>query len=622
MDHHVAADTDDLAPCGPHDGCWPIQDYAALGDGRSVALVAPDGSADWWCAPAIDSPPLFDRLLHRGGGHFQLRPVGPYRIQRRYRPDSNVLESLIRTDGGGEARLLESLNSSMAGRLPWTEFARRIEGRAGEVRFRIRLSLGTMGGTASPWMQPTPNGSIFHLGSVLGLLRHTGNVCVIGETDHSIDAEVTVGAGGRATMAILAGDDEPLGVPPIERIDERIDISDHAWREWAEAVDYHGPHADVVRRSALALKLLIYSPSGAIAAAATSSLPERIGGSKNWDYRYAWIRDAAYVANAFIRIGAILEAKAALTWLIGRLGEQGPRVLYALSGGQAPDARALDDIEGYRGSGPVVIGNRAVGQHQHGIYGDIFETAALFVSRGNVLDQKSSRLLAGLADECADRWRQRDSGIWELGERRHYTMSKISCWQALARASELAELGHLPAGCLERWQRERDRIAHWIDEHCWSEARGAYVFYAGAEELDASLALAVRFGFDGQDRLSSTMDAIRAELGNGPFLYRYSGAADEEGAFLACSFWMVEALCMLDRRREAVTLFDEILARLPPNTGTMAEMIDPATGEHLGNTPQGLSHLALVHAACTLAGDTARGLVDALARTAEDGRDG
>ncbi len=607
MDHRVPAAADDGAPCGPQDGFWPIQDYAALGDGRCVALVAPDGSVDWWCAPAIDSPPLFDRTLQRDGGHFQIRPVGAFDVSRRYRPGSNVLESLVRTDQG-EVRILESLNSSLAGRLPWTELARRIEGRSGRVRFRIRLVLSTVCGTASPWLQPNPNGTIFHLGGVLGLLRHTGNVRVTAEDDRGIDAEVTVAAGERATVALLAGEDEPLAVPPIEQIDARIEVSDHAWHEWAESIDYDGPHRDVVHRSALALKLLIYSPSGAVAAAATTSLPERIGGAKNWDYRYAWIRDAAYVGNAFIRIGAISEAKAAFAWLIHRLGEHGPRVLYTLSGGLAPDARALDDVEGYRGSTPVVLGNQAASQHQHGIYGDIFETAALFVGRGNVLDQESTRLLAGLADICADSWRQRDAGIWELTERRHYTMSKISCWQALARASELAGLGHLPADCLERWRRERDRIAEWIGENCWSEARQAYVFYAGGDQLDASLALAVRFGFDGKGRLGSTMDAIRAELGHGPFLYRYSGAAAEEGAFLACSFWMAEALCLLDRREEAAALFDEILASLPPNTGTLAEMVDPATGEHLGNTPQGLSHLALVHAACTLAGDTAQAL--------------
>jgi GH15 family glucan-1,4-alpha-glucosidase len=586
---------------------FPLQDYAALGDGRSVALVAPDGAVAWWCVPSMDSPPLFSRLLNPMGGFFQLRPDGDFSLERHYLRDSNVLETIFTTPGG-RARLLESLNSSMAGRLPWSELARRIEVLSGSVSFRIRIVFGTRDDTASPWLQPNRNGCIFHVGPVLGLFRYTPNVRITEEEDRSIAAEVTLRQGERATLAILAGENEPLGVPPIEEIDARIDTSDQAWKGWADGLRYDGPHRDAVRRSGLALKLLLYSPSGAVAAAATTSLPERIGGNKNYDYRFAWMRDAAYTVNAFLRIGAMPESKAAFTWLMHRLAEHGPRVLYTLSGRLALEAQDLPEVAGYRGSRPVRIGNVASKQHQHGIYGDIFETAALFVGGGNVLDQRSAKVLSDLADECADRWRQKDAGIWELEEAQHYTMSKISAWQALARAVELAEQDHLPSTCVPRWRRERDRIAAWIDEHCWSEKRRAYVFYAGTERLDASLALAVRFGFDGKEKLSSTLDAIRAELGRGPFLYRYSGADQEEGTFLACSFWLVEALAILGRQEEAERMFQDAMARIAPGTGTMSEMVDPATGDHLGNTPQGLSHLALIHAACTLRGDRERPL--------------
>jgi GH15 family glucan-1,4-alpha-glucosidase len=586
---------------------FPLQDYAALGDGRSVALVAPDGAVAWWCVPSMDSPPLFSRLLNPMGGFFQLRPDGDFSLERHYLRDSNVLETIFTTPGG-RARLLESLNSSMAGRLPWSELARRIEVLSGSVSFRIRIVFGTRDDTASPWLQPNRNGCIFHVGPVLGLFRYTPNVRITEEEDRSIAAEVTLRQGERATLAILAGENEPLGVPPIEEIDARIDTSDQAWKGWADGLRYDGPHRDAVRRSGLALKLLLYSPSGAVAAAATTSLPERIGGNKNYDYRFAWMRDAAYTVNAFLRIGAMPESKAAFTWLMHRLAEHGPRVLYTLSGRLALEAQDLPEVAGYRGSRPVRIGNVASKQHQHGIYGDIFETAALFVGGGNVLDQRSAKVLSDLADECADRWRQKDAGIWELEEAQHYTMSKISAWQALARAVELAEQDHLPSTCVPRWRRERDRIAAWIDEHCWSETRRAYVFYAGTERLDASLALAVRFGFDGKEKLSSTLDAIRAELGRGPFLYRYSGADQEEGTFLACSFWLVEALAILGRQEEAERMFQDAMARIAPGTGTMSEMVDPATGDHLGNTPQGLSHLALIHAACTLRGDRERPL--------------
>lgn len=580
-------------------GFWPIEDYVALGDGRSIALVTPSGSADWWCVPNIDSPATLDRLIDQRGGYFSVRPDCAFEIDRRYRPNSNVVESIIRTKSGS-ARVVESLNSSMAGRLPWTEFARRVEGLTGEVHFRVRLHLSTHFGSASPWLQQSPNGCIFHVGTTLGLLRFSDNVSLTREADQSLEAIFTVTVGERAIVAVLAGADEPLGVPPIEEIDRRIDLSDTAWAEWAENIRYEGLHKDLVIRSALTLKLLLFSPSGAIAAAGTTSLPEKLGGSKNWDYRYAWIRDAAYTVNAFLRLGIVPEAKAAFTWLMHRIGEHGARVVYTLDGKIVARQLELDDVRGYENSQPVVIGNQATSQHQHGVYGDIFETAALFVRLGNILDQKSARLLAGLADECADHWRQKDAGIWELTEPQHYTMSKISCWQALARACELAEDGHIPRDCLSRWKREHQRIASWVDEHCWSTDKSAYTFYPDTDRLDASIALAVRFGFPNQKRLEQTLQAIQSELGTGSFTYRYTGADQEEGAFLACSFWIVEALAELGRYNEAEKRFSEVISGIAPSSGILSEMIDPKTGAHLGNTPQGLSHLALIHAACSV----------------------
>ncbi|WP_027173798.1 glycoside hydrolase family 15 protein [Methylobacterium sp. 10] len=610
MNDRAQAGTDlsvDAACIDPGGTEYPIQDYAPLGDGRSVVLVGPDGAVAWWCVPEMDSPPLFDRLLEPdSGGYFQVRPEGAFTMERRYRTDSNVLETIVVT-GTGTARMTESLNSSRAGRLPWCELARRLEGVSGTVTFRIRAVFGTRGDSLSPWLQPTPNGCVFHVGPVLGVVRFSDNIRVLEEEDRTISATVTLGEGERALVALLAGEDEPMGIPTIAEIDERIDVSDDAWRHWAEGLHYDGPHRSEVRRSGLALKLLLYSPTGAIAAAATTSLPERIGGPKNYDYRYAWIRDAGYTVNAFLRVGAMPEAKAAFSWLMKHLGTHGAQVFYTLRGGQVPEETSLG-LAGYRGSRPVRVGNAAARQHQHGIYGDIFETATLFVADGNILDQKSAKVLADLADECADRWRQKDAGIWELEVPQHYTMSKISAWQALARAVELAEAGHIAETCVPRWSRERDRIQAWIEEHCWSETRQAYTFYPGTDRLDASLTLAVRFGFDGRDRLSSTLNAIREELGRGPLLYRYSGAEREEGAFIACSFWLVEALAELGRLDEAEAVFTGMLHAVTRGVGVMSEMVDPDTGDHLGNTPQGLSHLALLHAACSLRGDRERDL--------------
>lgn len=594
----------DTAPAAMRDadGFLPLEDYGAMGDGRSVALSGADGSIDWWCVPNMDSPPLFDRLLNPDeGGCFALTPDAPFTAERRYRDGSNVLETVF-TTAGGVARLTESINSGSGGRLPWSELARRIEGVAGRVTFALTLRLGRRWNTANPYLTRTGGHDVFHVGTVLGLLLRTDNVRIGEKDDALVRGAVTVAAGERATVAIVAGENEPLVVPPIEEIDGRIDLSDFEWRQWSDLVGYDGPRRDRLIRSALALKLLLYSPTGAIAAAATSSLPERIGGPKNWDYRFAWIRDAGYSIKAFLRIGTPAEAKAALTWLLKRLGDGCPQVCYTLGGDHVPPPRGVD-LPGYRGSTPVVIGNIAGSQHQHGIYGDIFETAGRFAACGHLLDQTSAETLSHLADECADRWRLPDAGIWELRDPQHYTMSKISCWQALQRAVELVDAGQMPTTCRERWMRERDRIAAWIDEHCWSEERGAYLMHPGADRLDASLALAVRFRFDGRDRLARTLDAIDRELGAGAFHYRYGGAEEEEGCFLACTFWLVEAYALLGRMERAEAMFDRAMAALGGRgVGTYAEMIDPDTGAFLGNLPQGLTHLAIVQAIATLGG--------------------
>lgn len=592
----------DPLPASPRrddDGFLPLKDYGALGDGRAVVLSGADGSIDWWCVPNMDSPPLFDRLLDPDdGGRFVVAPVAPFTVERRYRDESNVLETIFAT-ADGRAVMVESLNSGSAGRLPWAELARRVEGVEGSIDFAVDLRFGRRAEAVSPYFARAGDRDVFHIGAVLGLFLASDAVGIDRREDRGLHARFTVAAGERATLAIVAGADEPLVVPAVADIDARIDRSDDEWRDWAQGLRCAGPRRDLVIRSALALKLLLYSPSGAIVAAPTSSLPERIGGAKNWDYRYAWIRDAGYTVKTFLQIGADAEAKAGLTWLLARLGDGVPRVCYTLGGDAVPPPTPIE-VPGYRGSSPVVVGNAAGSQHQHGIYGDIFETAGAFVAAGNVLDAVSAETLSHLADQCADRWRQRDAGIWELPDIEHYTASKVSCWQALQHAVTLADNGHLAANCRERWSRERDRVAAWIEEHCWSDTRGAYVFHPGSDRLDAAIALAVRFGYPSRDRLRHTVAAIDAELGSGAFHFRYSGAEQEEGCFLACSFWLVEAHALLGAHDRAAAAFDAAIAGLAGGVGILPEMVDPATGAFLGNLPQGLTHLAIVQAAATL----------------------
>ncbi|MCD7097559.1 glycoside hydrolase family 15 protein [Stenotrophomonas sp. MMGLT7] len=584
-------------------GHLPLEDYAALGDGRSVALSGADGSIDWWCVPDMHSPPLFDRLLDAAeGGRFSLQPDGPFTVERSYRANSNVLETVFTTPDG-RARLTESLNSGTAGRLPWTELARRVEGLEGRVRFTFEMRPGRQGGAASPYHSTVGKHAVFHVKSVLGLFVHSGGVRS-DWADEGITGDLAVAAGERETVAIVAGRDEPLVVPRIEDIDERIDISDREWRDWTRHLGYRGSDREAFLRSALALKLLLHSPSGAIAAAATTSLPERIGGEKNYDYRYAWVRDAGYTINSFLEAGAEPEAKAAFSWLMRQLRETGCRVCYTLDGGEVPATEHVR-VPGYRGTGPVLTGNDAGSQDQHGVYGDIFETASRFVGSCNILDSASAETLSRLADECADRWRMPDAGMWELPEYEHYTMSKISCWQALARAVELADGGQLPTTCRDRWQRERDRIKDWIERECWSESKQAFVMFPGSDALDASLTLAVRFGFDGRERLQLTLDAIDRELGAGPYHYRYTGMDAEEGCFLACSFWMIEARALLGQRDEARARLERLTKALARGGGLFSEMADPRSGAFLGNLPQGLTHLAHIAALAAL-GEPAR----------------
>lgn len=583
------------------DGALPIEAYGVLGDGRTIALSGADGSIDWWCVPDLDSPPLFDRLLDApSGGFFSIEPVGPFTVSRRYRQDSNVLETVFET-GEGRARLTESLNSGPAGRLPWEELARRVDGLEGAVRFCVRFQPGRQAGRVNPYLTESGGHRVFHAGPVLGVLVASAGVVVETESDDGLCGHFTVEPGQRETVAIVAGSDEPLVVPAIGDIDARIDVSDEEWKRWAAGIVFDGQERPLLVRHALALKLLLYSPTGAIAAAGTTSLPEKIGGSQNFDYRYAWVRDAGYTIKAFLRVGAQAEAKAAFSWLLARLRDSDGDLFYRLDGSNPSDVRTIE-VPGYRNSSPVVVGNRVTHQHQHGVYGDIFETSAQFVKGGNILDGGSAAVLSRLADQCADSWRRKDSGIWELAVPQHYTMSKISAWQALARAVELADGGHLPTTCRDRWSRERDRIAEWVEEHCWSVEKDAFVMYPGSTQLDASLALAVRFGFDGKDRLWRTLSGIDRELGEGPFHYRFTDARSAEGCFVACTFWMSEAWQLLGEEGRAKPMLRGVLDALSGGPGTLAEMVDPVTHAWLGNVPQGLSHLAAVHALVTLEG--------------------
>jgi GH15 family glucan-1,4-alpha-glucosidase len=452
-------------------------------------------------------------------------------------------------------------------------------------------------------LQTVGEHTIIHVGSVTigltGTEHHPRRPGRRANPQVELRGGFTTSAGSRHVLAVVATEGEPLHLPDASTVDAGIDRTIATWRAWSREFAFDGRWSGDVQRSALALKLLIYAPTGAIAAAATTSLPESARGGKNWDYRFAWVRDAAYSVRALVRFGLRAETHAAFSWLLETIEVNGPdlHVFYGLDGG-VPHGVTTLDVPGWNGIGPVVDGNRAQDQLQLGVFGDLLALAREYVATGNILDPKTARMLSKVADRTCDLWRKPDSGMWELEADRHYTSSKMGCWQALDAAVHLAESGQL-RGTADRWRAEREQIHEWVQEHCWSEALGAYTMVAGGTDLDTSVLLHAASGFDRGPRMAATIDAIVAELGRGPLLYRYSGMAAVEHPFVACSFWLAAALSSVGRHDDASDMMDK-LVKLSNDVGLYAEMIDEDGSTFWGNLPQGLSHLGLINAAITI----------------------
>jgi GH15 family glucan-1,4-alpha-glucosidase len=579
------------------DGYAPIGGYAVLGDGRTVALVAADGRIDWLPLPTLHAPPAFAALLDpHEGGYLELRPRKDCSVSRRYRADSPILETTYQTDDG-TVRVTDALTDV----LPWTELVRRVEGLDGRVPMTWSVRPGTRFGTAQPWTERHAYGLLAHCGDQHLAVRHydAGTPRV---APHAITGRFTTEPGSSAVIAVAASNDAPVPLPQRAGLEAHLEATAQRWQAWQATLNYEGRWREPVRRSALMLKLLQYEPTGAVAAAATTSLPERIGGDLNWDYRYMWVRDASFTVDALIRLGLHAEVHAALTFLLRCIRSTTPdlKVFYRLDGDLDETERILA-APGYRGSTPVRSGNGAASQTQLGTFGHLLDAVWRYVEEGHVLDPPTGRLLADLADRCCDQWPHADAGIWELHTDRHYTQSKMGCWAALDRAVKLHEIGQIPTTHVHRWRQQRDLIHAWVDENCWSARKNAYTFYAGTDDLDAATLLAAQTGFDRGDRLAGTVEAIRRELADGPLVHRYSGAQDLEGAFLACSFWLVSALATLGRHAEAADWMDATVA-LANDVGILSEEMSTKDGSALGNVPQALSHLALINAALGLDG--------------------
>ena len=586
-------------------GFAPLQAYALLGDLRASALVAEDGAVDWLALPAMDSAPVCAALLDPArGGSIALAPTVPYEVTRRYLPGTMVLETTF-TTAGGILRVTDALTFGALGTLPWAELARIVDVEEGEVPVAWEVRPGhCLSAGKSPWAYVSQETPMLLVGDYrLGVVCDGLGAPAV--TTDRVTGRAVVTAERRAVLAVIGTETEPVHVPSADEVRRRVDRTIETWGDWSGLVTYHGRWEDLVLRSALVLKALTLKSTGAIAGAATTSLPEQPAGQRNFDYRFAWIRDSSFALDAMSRLGLSEELHAGVSWLLHAVSHEAPalRVFYALSGAPvSSEMTEVDNVPGYRNSLPVNVGNGAAGQTQLGAYGHLLDAVGHYCAHGGILTSTTAGMLGNIVDRVCDMWRSPDAGLWELGTSEQYTSSKLGCWVALDRGVRLSDAGQIADPHAPRWRAEREAVRAWIEEHCWSEVKQSYSFYAGSDELDAAVLLMARFGYSNPKdrRLSTTIDAIATELGAGDaLLYRYSGQQDKEGAFLACSCWLVEALVHAGRTPEAERLFLRFVSHAN-DVGLLTEEIDPASGDLLGNLPQALTHLAVINAATTL----------------------
>ena len=584
------------------DGYLRLGEYAAIGDGRTLALVGIDGSIDWMCLPDLDGSSIFGALLDpEAGGRFVVAPATPFEVSRRYLDRSNVLETTFST-AEGEVRVTDALTLDKSQVASWRELVRRVESLSGDVPMRWGFKPRFGPDAQAPDAASDHGAGVFRRGTLqVGL--QCWNVPRGGQ--HSGEFMARPGESSLLVMTAVSG--EPLPLPGRDAVERRLADTSDVWRSWTAQHTYRGPWTGAVERSLLALRLLVSARTGAIAAAGTTSLPEVIGGDRNYDYRYGWVRDTSFSLDALLAVGMDELAHASVSWLLDATSRTHPRIdpVYTLDGAVLRSQSPVSG-PGYRATRPVHLGNQAGSQLQLGGFGDLLETISSYTARGHVLPPAIGERLADVVDLLCLIWQREDAGLWELGQRAHYGTSKLGCWVAFSRLLRLAECGQAPSRHLDRWRQERERVRQFIERRLWSEAKGSYLQKCSSEALDCGMLLAARRGFADPrgPRMNGTIDAIRRELGaGGPLLYRYSGMEDQENAFLACSFWLVEALALANRHEEAAEAMDELVG-LANDVGLYSEEIEPGSKELRGNLPQALTHLSLINAAAIFAQTT------------------
>ena len=595
----------------------PVADYGLLADCNSAALVDRHGSIDWLCLPRYDSAALLSRILDPAAGHWSIRPAGSCATERRYLAGTLVIETTFTTETGS-VRLIDAMafaegqRGHALGLDAPHELLRSVEGIAGTVELVMELAPRPEFGLYRPLIRLLDDGARSFGGTSPVRLR--SGVPVELDDESILRASFSVREGERVGFALrrLPVETQPPPEPTVPAdVADRIADTVEAWHSWESEHDiYEGPHRDLVRHSARVLKGLTYRPTGAIVAAPTTSLPETVGGERNWDYRFSWIRDSSLTIEA-LYIGACSdEAEEFVSFMTsaagGRAGEGSLQIMYGIGGEHDLSERELPHLRGWRDSAPVRVGNGAWGQVQLDVYGELLNSLWLYREQLGTLHPEIQAFVSDLADTAARRWVETDQGMWEMrGDPRHHLSSKVLCWTALDRAVRLApQLGeHAKA---EEWSAARDEIRAAVLDRGWSEARQAYAQSFDSDELDAAALLMPILGFLPSDdpRMLSTIEAIAAGLTEDGLVLRYrneegmnaDGLTGEEGTFVICSFWLVTCLAQAGQVARAEELFDQLVSHAN-DLGLIAEEIDTANNELLGNFPQAFSHIGLIVAA-------------------------
>ena len=583
-----------------------IGDYAVIGDCRTAALVSKYGCIDWLCWPRFDSPSIFAALLDRErGGYWKIAPTIPFSVQREYLPGSNVLQTKFQTSTGTVALLdlMPVRDTTQNVMVPDHEIIRRIHCTEGKVEVDVDLVPRPRYGEKIPPIRDFGElGIRIDDGHGVYWLRSSVALRIEGS---ALRAKTSLSAGETLLFSFTYTENGPGVLPPLEQIPHRIDTCAKWWQDWTAQGQYEGEFGDEVMRSALALKLMIFAPSGAIIAAPTTSLPERIGGDLNWDYRYCWLRDASLTIRALIELGFWMEATSFLDWMLHatRLTQPELRILYTLYGNRPPAERESKILRGYRGSQPVRIGNAARDQLQLDVYGEVVDAAAQFAFHGGDLDREMQKVLVGFGDYVAKHWDTPDQGIWEPRNKpQNHTHSRLLCWTALDRLITLNENGKLKGAPVEEYKKQSESICRQIQQRAWNQKLQSYVSELDGDRMDSSLLLLSWYGFEKADspRMRGTYRRLRERLSTPEGLLYRSEDLPPEGTFAICSFWEAEYLALGGGTTQQARDLIKTLTAHRNDVGLYGEEIDADTGEALGNFPQAFTHVGYIGAALSL----------------------